>query len=253
MYLLQQIIALGVIALLSKASPYPQTHPQLDNPTIFHQIQEPPPGWSSQGAINNKTIIRAHIGLKQSNIEELQSKLLDISDPSSENYGKWLSAEEVNDMTAPPAYKIMAVKRWLYSHGIHNFSQSSQDWIEFTAPIYIIETLLDTKYEAYSHTSNAALVVPRTTRYSVPESLQDIIATISPTTAFYQKMEPPIQANITKRSAGNIPCRDEAVTPDCIKKLYNVVSDDMIIHDNSQQNQQKPNRYSRILKIYIGL
>lgn len=84
--------AIGAVAI-------PTTAAKLGPLEIFHNLPSLPPKWTAHGPANGKTKVHARIGLKQSNIPALQEKLLDISNPDSPNYGKWLSKEERKSMS----------------------------------------------------------------------------------------------------------------------------------------------------------
>lgn len=137
-------IALAAIVGAASASPVSSNAGPL---AVFDQLKAVPKAWTSHGAANKEATIKAQIGLKQSNIKELQAKLLDISNPRSENYGKWMTKEEVNALTAPPKANVEAVKAWLIASGIKesDISAPSSDWLEFSAPVSQIEKLLDAK------------------------------------------------------------------------------------------------------------
>lgn len=55
----------------------------------------PPNGFTSIGPALPDTLLDMRIALTQNNMEGLIEKLYDISLPSSGQYGKWLSKEEV--------------------------------------------------------------------------------------------------------------------------------------------------------------
>lgn len=76
-----------------------------------------------------------------------------------------------------------------------------------------MEKLLGAKYEWFTH-GPTGLKVPRTTKYSVPQSLHDMIDLVTPTTAFYHNLSPNVHSN--GAAAGNL------VSPSSIRSSYNV-------------------------------
>lgn len=189
---------------------------------VFHKLKSVPSQWVGRGRADKDLPIKAQIGLKQGNIRGLQEKLLDISNPASPNYGEWLSKEEVALFTAPAPGNVAAVKSWLAANGIFKVSQPTNDWIEFTAPVSTMEKLLSTEYHWYSQPgADIKEGIPRTTQYSVPKSLRDIIGMITPTTAFYNPMKPVGEqgnGTLIKRTT----CNTNEITPSCINSLYDV-------------------------------
>ena len=211
-------LAVAIFASVALAGPVPDHGPI----TLFHELKEIPSAWTSKGAAHPTVMIRAQIGLNQPNIHVLQEELLDISNPKSRNYGNWLSKEEIHAITAPPKENIAAVKTWLQSNGIVDIDQPSPDWIELSVPVSKMESLLDTKYEMF-HNKRYDTMIPRTSKFSVPKSLHGIIDLITPTTAFYQKMSAEIDdADTLIARNTNTVCDTTALTPGCVKQLYNV-------------------------------
>lgn len=215
-------ICIGVTAAVGAlAAPSTPQHGPL---VTFQQLKQLPSQWTAQGQADKGTMIKAQIGLKQSNVKGLQEKLMDISNPSSANYGKWLSQEEIASYTAPSVGHAEAVKAWLAAAGITQVSQPSSDWIEFTVPVHQLESLLDAKYEWFSH-GKTGTKVPRTTKYSVPQALHSMIDLVTPTTAFYSSMEPHAQTTPnteTQSIDARAACTGSSITPACINSLYNV-------------------------------
>lgn len=192
--------------------------------SLFQQLPQVPAGWESKGAATQEHTVKAQIGLKQNNIKALQAKLMDISNPDSKNYGKWMSKEEIDALVAPSADNVKAVKSWLAGAGITEVSQPTSDYIEFVVPVSKLETLLNTKYEAYHHKATGQ-VAARTLKYSVPKSLHGMIDMITPTTAFYSSIAPslvedhvPSNSSLAERAT----CDGTTITPACINSLYNV-------------------------------
>ncbi|OAA56464.1 family S53 protease-like protein [Cordyceps fumosorosea ARSEF 2679] len=195
--------------------------------TLFSEIKQIPSKWQSTGAAAKSALIKGQIGLKQGDIKGLEAKLLDISNPSSENYGKWLSQDEVAKYTAPAEGSVDAVKSWLAAHGISETSQPTNDWIEFTAPVSQMESLLGTQYEWFTH-DESGITIPRTTKYLVPQALHDHIDMITPTTAFYNAIGAHAAATEESDVVANAVERRDAclsnghMTPACINQHYNV-------------------------------
>nr|POF17763.1 tripeptidyl-peptidase sed2 [Quercus suber] len=217
-------IAIAIFA--AGAYAVPLTLPLLGPLEVFQTLLDIPLDWVSKGLAPATDSIHVQIGLKQSDIAGLQAKLLDISNPKSANYGKWLSKDEVNAFTAPPAENIEAVKAWLTGAGITDISTPSSDWVEFTAPVSQLNTLLDAKYESFWHSADDR-TVPRTLQYSVPSSLHDMIDMITPTTAFYSRVAPGVASSVaassnTTTNAKRQACDTSALVPSCLNTLYNV-------------------------------
>lgn len=111
-------------AIGALAAPASNNHGPL---TLFQELKALPSQWSSKGAADKGAMVKAQIGLKQGNIKGLQAKLMDISNPDSPNYGKWLSQDEIAAYTAPSHGNADAVKSWLAAAGITEVTQPTNE------------------------------------------------------------------------------------------------------------------------------
>lgn len=85
--------------------------------------------------------------LPTSNFGELDAVLADISDPTSVNYGQWLSQDEVNELTAPAPEVRAEVAAWMAKHGAECL-----DWptsLRCTATAEQVEKMFNTKVSTY--------------------------------------------------------------------------------------------------------
>lgn len=156
---------------------------------VIKESVSAPPQWVRRGPAPDTHTINLQIGLKQQGMAHLESKLLDISDPDSPNYGKWLSQDEIKPYTQPSSESVQAVKKWLANHGIEEKMEKRSiagDWM--TAEVTIAqarELLGDADFAVWEHRSTKELLI-RTTEYSVPQSVAEHIDLIGPTTYFSQ-------------------------------------------------------------------
>lgn len=96
-------------------------------------------------------------------------------------------------------------------------------WIEFSVPVSQLESLLDAKYEWFTH-AKTGMKVPRTTKYSVPKALHSMIDMVTPTTAFYsstaahESEHEAAEQSLSSRAT----CNGQTITPKCINSLYDV-------------------------------
>lgn len=197
---------------------------QLGPSTLFAEIAKPA-SWTATGDANPETVLKMHIGLKQNNIKGLEAKLLDVSNPQSTNYGKWLSKDELESYTKPTDETVTLVKTWLASHGIESSSSATPDWLEISVPVSKAESLLNTRYSLF--TADNKNFVPGTLGYSLPELLHSHIDDIQPTNAFHLvKRAAPVaaKASISRRGGkGNGPSScTNGVNAACIKQAYDV-------------------------------
>ena len=128
-------------------------------------------------------LVPLRIGLRQRNLH-LGPKLLDdVSNPTSQNYGRHWTSESIAEFFSPTQESIESVSHWLRKAGIdsNRYSLSrKRHWINLLATVEEVESLLHTEYYVFEHalTSESHIGCDE---YSVPGNLRDHIALIIPT------------------------------------------------------------------------
>ncbi|KAJ3307934.1 hypothetical protein HDV04_002295, partial [Boothiomyces sp. JEL0838] len=185
-----------------------------------------PTGWVQGNApVDLEQTVDFGFGLKQSNMDLLVAKLYEVSDPSHPNYGKHLSKEQVDALTAPLPETVKAVTGWLAENGVTesdiNFN-SGKDWLHVKLPLSKAQQLLQANYQSFTHPESGKTII-RTTKYSLPQKVHSHIDLIKPTTLFGARPK-----QLTTRPGKVHSKRDASsdcangVTPTCLKSLYNV-------------------------------
>jgi tripeptidyl-peptidase-1 len=115
------------------------------------------------------------IAIKNNNVEIMKDKLLDISDPTSYNYGKYLTFEEVGDIIRNDA-STNIVTTWLINNGCNIIASTiNGDYIRVQSTIGKFSTLFDSEFY---HFSNNDKIVYRALKYSLPEEIYNHVETI---------------------------------------------------------------------------
>ncbi|PBP27632.1 hypothetical protein BUE80_DR001486, partial [Diplocarpon rosae] len=193
-------------------------------------------GWSPY-VVDESTRITLTIGLAHQNLDQLEPKLMAVSNPSSLEYGKHLDFDEVNAMFAPTDAANEAVQSWLNDAGVSEVHSDGQ-WVVFATTVGTANTLLNTTFANYEKNGVSKL---RTTQYSIPDHLADYVDLIYPTTYFGKTVaKAPVGYTHTSRgaaaaaAASKVASRGAAsqvpvdsicnmwITPRCLKQMYNV-------------------------------
>lgn len=176
---------------------------------VVHEKRSETSSWSQiQGSKpDGRITLPVRIGLTESNLDRGDNILMEVSDPTSEKYGKHLTAEEVmrcpspaNTITeltskqiiklfAPQPESIDAVLSWLVSSGIESSRISlsrGRNWLNINASIAEVEALLKTEYRLYEHTTGQKHIACE--EYSVPQEISEHIDLIMPTIHFDTKI-----------------------------------------------------------------
>ncbi|KAH8878731.1 subtilisin-like protein [Thozetella sp. PMI_491] len=208
--------------------------------------------WKRSNIADPNAIIPLRIGLRQPDMDRGYERLMEVSHPSSDMYGKHLSAEEVHDMFAPAAETTAAVRDWLLASGIKATSileYENKGWIAVDLPVSEAERLFRTQYHEYGHGSTYRIGCDK---YSVPAHLSEHIDYITPGLTLSAPLK---RRYVTKRSASlqpkprstqsrskravpklpppkNATCA-EAFTVECYRKLYKIPASNTALPGNS--------------------
>ncbi|MCJ1435182.1 hypothetical protein MMC27_004553 [Xylographa pallens] len=170
---------------------------------VVHEKRSMLSSWVARTDVkpNGRIILPVRIGLMQSNLDRGHDILMDIADPSSENYGKHWTAKQIADTFAPSQESVDTVVEWLEESGIETSRLSlspGRNWLSFDASIAEVESLLQTEYKFYAHETGQGHVA--CDEYSVPRKLRQHIDIIMPTVHFDTNIVSGSENKLKKRS-----------------------------------------------------
>ncbi|KAJ7260955.1 peptidase S8/S53 domain-containing protein [Mycena haematopus] len=235
--------------VLSSLSPSPRHSPF----TIHEQRTVAPHGWSRVGRPFPTDLLPLTIHLTQSNIDTLHDRLLDVSHPDSENYGKHWTAEEVKAYFQPSQESREIVLEWLEEAGVERGRiglSTCGSWVRVKDfSVAEAERILNTEYHVYEHIHGGTRLA--CAAYSVPSHVQPHIDLITPTLHF--DGPPSSKSKRGKLSARNFNVKavdidtappkanpetthtddlsncDVRITPPCYRALYNIPASPTIL------------------------
>lgn len=188
------------------------------------ELKSVPNGWKKTSDAADDQVLSLSIGLKQQNEDQFYSKLDEISNPQHDTYGAWMEKEDVDNLLKPSADSKTAVVSWLKANGVSQI-QTDDFYVRFSTDVATANKLLSAKYQNFGQ---AGINKVRTLSYSLPESVNNHIDTVSPTTYLGKPISSRVtfapslsQARLKKGSAAAANC-SLGLTPQCIKDYYNV-------------------------------
>ncbi|KAH8900403.1 putative Tripeptidyl-peptidase sed1 [Thozetella sp. PMI_491] len=169
---------------LTAAAYVPVAKRQVPQSHVLHERQPERRAstWTKREKADHGMVMPMRVGLKQTNLQDGHDRLMDISNPSSPNYGKYMSAEEVFEYFAPPPTRVGAVMDWLKTAGIDSSRLSlstNKQWIQFDASVLEAENLLYTDFFLFEHSETAAEGIA-CEEYHIPGHLSEHIDYITP-------------------------------------------------------------------------
>ena len=177
--------------------------PSALSPRVRHESRRSlPHDWAPQRRAAPNLILPLRIGLVQSNLDDIESLLLDVSHPESPNYGNHWSAAKVAETFRPSAEAVSTVKLWLVDEGIHPSRirlSNGGNWIEANVSVSEAENLLQTEYYLYGHEPSGSKHIGCGSAYHVPEHVSKHVDLITPTLHFDTKYNRDGPAKFQKR------------------------------------------------------
>ncbi|KAK5288536.1 hypothetical protein LTR16_003374 [Cryomyces antarcticus] len=175
------------VALLAEAVSGTPISARVRSPYAVKDSHFVPPKWSRVGPAPADHTINLQIGLKQSQFDELERHLFEVSDPSHPRYGQHLTTAEVNELVKPTDDALGVVHDWLLDNGVeakHLDYSPAKDWIKVSLPVNAVERLLDTSYSVFKHEDGSHMV--RTPSWSLPAHLHEHIDAVQSTNSFFR-------------------------------------------------------------------
>ena len=78
-------------------------------------------GWQKLGVVSAATPVQFTIVVKERNADRVKQISREVSDPTSPKYGKFLTQDELDQLTAPAAADMTTVTSWLEARSIVNW------------------------------------------------------------------------------------------------------------------------------------
>jgi len=117
-----------------------------------------PAGWINARKHDPSAFITLRFALTQSNIDNIEALLYDVSHPGSPNYGKHWSPGQIAAEFAPSTESIDTVRAWLIESGVESQRvklSPTKGWLEVTSTVEEAENLLQAEYHVYNHETGA--------------------------------------------------------------------------------------------------
>jgi tripeptidyl-peptidase-1 len=208
----------------------------------LHERRDVPSrAWIKRDRVLPSAHLPVKIGLKQQNLDKGYGYLMDVSDPSSPNYAKHWTEDQIHEAFAPLPETVDAVRRWLVASGIAGEGiqhSANKGWLHFNATAEHVEGLLNTEFYEHEHVSNGKWSIG-CDEYHLPSHLSHHIDYVSPGVKHRQlrkrtilaKRPPHIMDNnpalhqpFTAESQmhANLSNCDVLITPACIAALYDI-------------------------------
>ncbi|KZV71302.1 subtilisin-like protein [Peniophora sp. CONT] len=190
--------------------------PSKRNMVVHESRQSIPSGFTKVGAAPADETITLRLALKQGDMAGLEERLYAVSTPSSAEYGKFLSKEQVEAFVAPKQDTTDAVNAFLTQAGLKSeVITPAADQISITLPVHQANELFDANFETFTHTSTGKQAV-RALAYSLPADLAPHVEFVHPTVVFPQFVRNHPMASFPLPASAVSAVTNSSITPDAV-------------------------------------
>jgi tripeptidyl-peptidase-1 len=137
------------------------------------------PHWIKGERVTNEDMITIRFALRHDSykVEQFEELFLDISNPQSVNFGKWLSAAEVAEKLAPSERNVAIVKEFLESFGVtKSFVNLHGDIIRAEISATLAEKMFQTVMHKFTYVDSSATIIRVIQPYHLPEDLAEVVS-----------------------------------------------------------------------------
>jgi tripeptidyl-peptidase-1 len=198
--------------------------------------------WVNRGEADDERLIEVIVAVKHQNLDLLEDYLLEISNPSSDFYGYFLSKNELDDLLAPSDESIEKVVQWMVDNGVEEKNiqmTKSGEFISSILPVGHAEKLLSTDLYEYEHTHSKSKVIRPAKRSQLPNHVTPHVDLVSPTHSFPSELQTFLKPKKFRTLEANdllMSDEDQGITPRWLREFYGI--DEGHRFGKSEKNRQ---------------
>lgn len=172
-------------------------------------------GWTTEGAVSDSTRMELTFAIRQQNKDKLLNIFNEVSNPDHESYGKYLSFEEVNQLTSPTASDVEVVESAVRAlNGVNVRRTAGNDYIITEVTVADAEKFFGGNFLRYRNKDGQSIL--RNPDADVPQDLAAAVDFVRPLNQLPHTGGPLRVQNSTTNANALVN------TPKSLKKLYNV-------------------------------
>ena len=152
--------------------------------------------------------------VREQGMDRLKEIARDVSNPASPNYARYLTTAEIDAIVAPAPEDVAAVTDWLSGSGVISVAK---EMITLETTVGEAEALLGTTFHRVRNTATGQTAV-RAGDVRAPARVGAALQSIYGAHGLPLPPRPPRR----RASAGDFPPQVSGITPDVLKKAYNV-------------------------------
>eukprot|EP01117_Protostelium_nocturnum_P016635 TRINITY_DN6634_c0_g1_i1.p1 TRINITY_DN6634_c0_g1~~TRINITY_DN6634_c0_g1_i1.p1 ORF type:complete len:714 (-),score=170.80 TRINITY_DN6634_c0_g1_i1:122-2263(-) len=187
-----------------------------------------PAGWTLEKDPASHEPVEFTVLLKQQNLDVLDRKFNEVSDPSHPSYGKFMTLEQVNTLTSPSKEAFNSVSSWLSNFPNTKLS-FGPDFIKVRANNRIASKILGAPFKTHKNSATGEVLLRAHGRITIPSHLKkyvDFVAGaselfVSSPQATFTMPNLDTKEGLSGKYAGGAK-NDILITPDVLREFYKV-------------------------------
>ena len=188
-------------------------------------------GWTVHQAASSSDRVHFHLALPQRNLDVLDRKFWAVSNPDSDEYGQFLSVDDIQALVSPPLAARSDLIHYLVQHGVEDAAiKDFGDSLEVDATVDIASALFDATFHVFQHAESGRRVVRASSDVSVSVELAQRIESVYGLTGF-----PVPHFRTHTRLIGDDPTiENDAIIPQSLYAMYGLPRNTTV--DNSDDS-----------------
>jgi tripeptidyl-peptidase-1 len=187
--------------------------------------------WHPGPEANKDILVDISIALTMKNTDKVAKELLDISDPSSSNYGKYWTSAKVSKSIRQSEKSYLEISRWIKNSGVNTSKvilSSDGGSVHFALNVRrAAQQLLDTAFHLFTNRDTHEQLVSNT-NYRLPDSLSEHIDYITsgmlilpPKRSSKWPSSRLLNTQVNPPPLAIVNC-STYTAPDCLRNLHNI-------------------------------
>ena len=203
---------------------------------VLFQRLATPEGFRRIEASPKDTKVEFHVALKEAN-KNVINLLDEVSDIEHENYGKYLSVEELRDMTKSSPRVQRKAEKFFSSIDCTNVNGAS---LRCVATVEKVEALFQTKMFRFKHENSGIIIDRHVGHISIPMEMEDAVEFVTGLGSFVLPSlmrRQSLKEKLYRHTSSDDDCSgaDCYVVPETIRNIYNVSKENAAGDASSQQ------------------
>ena len=138
-----------------------------------------PSAWRPLDAVPPSHPLTFFLAFPHRNVDQLEARLAQLSDPTHPSYAQWLSKAEVDAIIAPAPASVATVQQWLLSSGVPATHLTLHGTaVEVNTTAHHTNRLFNTSLHRFRHSADSTLHVAAHGGISVPDAVLPHLAMI---------------------------------------------------------------------------